>query len=413
MSHLRAAFSRTFQALEVRNFRLFFIGQLISLSGTWMQAVAQAWLVLNLTGSAVDLGITTALAFLPMLVAGSFGGLVVDRFPKRRILLCTQTVAALLALTLGLLTTLGRATVWDVYVMAFCLGMVNLFDVPARQAFVQEMVGRDLITNAVSLNSVLVNSGRIIGPAIGGLVISGFGIPACFFINAASFVGVIVALALMRVHELTPIARVPREKGQVREGLRYAFGNEEIRSILIVVALTGVFAYNFTVTIPLLVRQTFGGTAADFGIFSAMTGVGAVVGGLFIAHRARPSAKLLAVICSVFAVTVFAVAASPTRLVALVIMVPLGASSTAFISTANATLQMLTVGQMRGRVMALFSIGFLGSTPIGAPLVGLICGASTPRVGFVVGGCAVVLGALLLWISARGTGSGVPEVAPV
>ena len=179
------------------------------------------------------------------------------------------------------------------------------------------------------------------------------------------------------------------------------------------VALTGVFAYNFTVTIPLLVRQTFGGTAADFGIFSAMTGVGAVVGGLFIAHRARPSAKLLAVICSVFAVTVFAVAASPTRLVALVIMVPLGASSTAFISTANATLQMLTVGQMRGRVMALFSIGFLGSTPIGAPLVGLICGASTPRVGFVVGGCAVVLGALLLWISARGTGSGVPEVAPV
>ena len=408
MSHLRAAFSRTFQALEVRNFRLFFIGQLISLSGTWMQAVAQAWLVLNLTGSAVDLGITTALAFLPMLVAGSFGGLVVDRFPKRRILLCTQTVAALLALTLGLLTTLGRATVWDVYVMAFCLGMVNLFDVPARQAFVQEMVGRDLITNAVSLNSVLVNSGRIIGPAIGGLVISGFGIPACFFINAASFVGVIVALALMRVHELTPIARVPREKGQVREGLRYAFGNEEIRSILIVVALTGVFAYNFTVTIPLLVRQTFGGTAADFGIFSAMTGVGAVVGGLFIAHRARPSAKLLAVICSVFAV-----AASPTRLVALVIMVPLGASSTAFISTANATLQMLTVGQMRGRVMALFSIGFLGSTPIGAPLVGLICGASTPRVGFVVGGCAVVLGALLLWISARGTGSGVPEVAPV
>ena len=226
MSAVRRATRRTFGALRVRNFRIYFAGQLISISGTWMQAVAQGWLVLQLTNSGVALGIAIALQFLPMLIAGTWGGLIVDRMSKRKILFFTQGASGVLALVLGILVGIGRIHVWEVFVMAFCLGVVNLFDNPARQSFVQEMVGRELLPNAVSLNSVLMNSGRIIGPAFAGAIIATIGIAACFFLNALSFIGVIVALALMRQRDLTPIRRVARAKGQLREGFRYAFHND-------------------------------------------------------------------------------------------------------------------------------------------------------------------------------------------
>lgn len=396
-----AAGTKTFKALSVRNFRLYFIGQLISLSGTWMQAMAQAWLVLKLTGSGVDLGFVVALQFLPMLVAGSWGGLIVDRTSKRNLLFVTQAVAAVLAGVLGLLTLTGHVQLWQILVMAFLLGVVNLFDNPARQAFVQEMVGRDLLSNAVSLNSVLVNLGRVIGPATAGAVIALLGIPACFFINAGTFVAVIVALAMMRTAELTPIRTVARAKGQLRQGFRYAFGDETIRDVLLAVVTVGIFAFNFTVSLPLLVRITFHGSAGAYGALLAAMGGGAVLGGLVIAHRSRPSIPLLAGLCLSFGLVMVAVASSPSLVVATLLAIPMGAASIAFISTANATLQLTSKEEMRGRVMALFAIGFLGSTPIGAPLIGWICTATSPRTGIVVGGLATVAAGIPLMLSAR------------
>jgi len=401
MSAMGNVTKQTFQALSVRNFRLYFIGQLISISGTWMQAVAQGWLVLQLTNSGLALGLVIALQFVPMLLVGSWGGLVVDRMPKRKILFITQSLSGVLALALGILVLLGHIHVWEVFIMAFFLGSVNVFDTPARQSFVQEMVGRDLLANAVSLNSVLVNGGRIIGPAIAGIVIATAGIPVCFFVNAASFAAVILALAMMNKEQLTPIRRVARAKGQLREGFRYAFQHDTIGSVLIAVGIVGVFAFNFTVSIPLLARTTFGGTAATYGLFMAAMGIGAVFGGLAIAHRSRPSLPMLSALCLAFGVLLIAVSLAPTEWVALALLVPMGAASIAFVSTANATLQMASREEMRGRVMALFAIGFLGSTPIGAPLIGAICGATNPRVGLALGGVATLLAATPLILAAR------------
>lgn len=403
MSAVRRATRRTFEALRVRNFRIYFAGQLISISGTWMQAVAQGWLVLKLTNSGVALGIAIALQFLPMLIVGTWGGLIVDRMSKRKILFLTQGASGVLALILGVLVGIGRIHVWEVFVMAFCLGVANLFDNPARQSFVQEMVGRELLPNAVSLNSVLMNSGRIIGPAFAGAIIATIGIAACFFLNALSFVGVIVALALMRKKDLAPIRRVARAKGQLREGFRYAFHDETISSVLIAVGIVGIFAFNFTVSLPLLTRMTFHGNAATYGLFMAAMGIGAVIGGLTVAHRSKPTVAMLAGLCLAFGILLLGVAVAPTEWVAIVLLVPMGAASIAFVSTANATLQLASDEEMRGRVMSLFGIGFLGSTPIGAPLIGLICMVSSPRFGLALGGVATLLAAGPLLLSARKT----------
>ena len=240
--------SRTFAALRVRNFRLYFIGQLISVSGTWMQSLAQGWLVLQITGSSVDLGIAIALQYVPMLLAGSYGGLIADRHEKRRILYFTQSSAGLLALLLGILVSTHHVNVLIVYAIAMGLGVVNLFDVPARQAFVQEMVGRELIANAVSLNSVLMNAGRLIGPGIAAGLIALVGTAACFFANAGSFVAVLIALMMMKGEAFLRMSTVNREKGQLRLGLKYAFSTPMLRNVIIAVAIVGTFAYNFTVT---------------------------------------------------------------------------------------------------------------------------------------------------------------------
>jgi MFS family permease len=397
---LRAG-KRTFRALTVRNFRLYFAGQLISMSGTWMQSVAQAWLVLRLTNSAVALGFVVAMQFIPMLFFGTWGGLIVDRSAKRPILFATQSVSALLALTLAILDSTGHINVAEIFLIAFLLGCVNMFDNPARQTFVQEMVGRDLLPNAVSLNSVLMNSGRIIGPAVAGVVIATAGIATCFYVNAASFLAVITALALMNTKALTPIRTETKAKGQLRAGLRYAFSDPTIRSVLLAVGIVGVFAFNFTVTLPLLVRNTFHHDAGSYGLLMAGMGVGAVLGGLFIAHRQRPSITLLMVVGILFGLATATVGLAPSLLVAQIAIVPMGACSIAFISTANATLQMSSREEMRGRVLALFAIGFLGSTPIGAPLVGLMSALSSPRVAIVVGGLSCLVASGLLAISVR------------
>lgn len=397
---LRQAAAGTFRSLRRRNYRLYFVGQIVSVSGTWMQNVALAWLVVHYLAprghAGVDLGVTTALQFLPMLVLGAWGGLVVDRIDKQRLLFVTQGTAGLLALVLGLLVTVGSGpvgsvTLWEVYLLALLLGFVNLFDNPARQTFVVEMVGPADLPNAVSLNSILMNGARVIGPAVGGVLIATVGLGVCFVVNAASYAAVVAALALMRRRELRRADPVPRARGQLRQGLAYALGTRDLRDPLLLVFVVGLLAYNFTVILPLLAQDTFHrGAAAFSGLTSAMA-VGAVVGGLVVAGRSRPNLRRLTRVGMVFGVLIGAVAAAPGFVAGLVLIVPMGALSIAFIATANATIQLRVDPAMRGRVMALYAIGFLGTAPIGAPLVGWIAQAASPRVSLAVGAVATVV----------------------
>jgi MFS family permease len=403
VSPVGRAARRTFVALRVRNYRLYFVGQVISASGTWMHAVALGLLVLSdrLHGTGLDVGLVVALQFLPILLFGSWGGLVVDRMDKRRLLYVTQTSAGLLALTLGLLVVQGSITMWEVMLIAGLFGVVNMFDNPARQTFVSEMVGRDLMPNAISLNSVVMNSARVIGPAIGGVLIVTVGFAACFLVNAASYGAVVIALSLMRPGELHRRPVVPRARGQVREGLRYVWSTPDLRDPLLAMAVVGIFAFNFTTTLPLLATITFGGGAGTYSALTVAMGSGAIVGGLMVAHRSRPSAALLSVIGLAFGVMLLVVASAPTEAVALAALVLMGVCSISFISTANATVQLQSDPAMRGRVMALFATAFLGSTPIGGPLMGWISDVSNPRVTLVVGGIATLAASLPLALRYR------------
>jgi MFS family permease len=395
---VREAGRRTFRALSVRNYRLYFTGQVISVSGTWMQTVAQAYLILfPLHGTGLDVAIATSLQFLPMLLLGPFGGLVADRLDKRKVLYCTQASAGVLALVFGLLVVTHGIQIWQVFALATGLGVVNLFDNPARQTFVFEMVGNDLLPNAVSLNSVLMNSARVIGPAIGGVLILTLGVATCFMVNALSYVAVIVALSMMRASELNRRPGVVRAKGQVREGFRYVWRTPDLRILLSSMAIVGVFAFNFTVTLPLLAKFTFHGSGALYSEFLAAMGAGAVLGGLFTAHRSRPSIRMLSFIAVIFGVAILAVALAPTETVVLVLLVLMGAASISFVATNNASLQLRADPAMRGRVMSLNAIAFLGSTPIGAPLLGWISDVSNPRVALVVGGVATLLASIPLF----------------
>lgn len=399
---LRQMTSRTFVSLRVRNFRLYFIGQGISISGTWMQSVALGWLVVSFAHfSPIDLGITIALPFLPMLLFGPFGGVVVDRSDKRKVLYTTQSVAGLLALALGILVTTHHVALPAIWAVAALLGMVNLFDNPARQSFVQEMVGKDLLPNAVSLNSALINMGRIIGPALSAVLIASISIAACFFVNAASYVAVIIALALMRRAEIARIRTVERAKGQVRAGLRYAWGHREIRNVLTAVTVVGMFAFNFTVTLPIFVKSVLHGTATDYAFVTCAFGFGAVLGGLYVAHRSRPTRPLLTSLAVGFGALMAVVALAPSVLVTCVALVPMGFASLAFVSTANTTLQLHSAEEMRGRVMSLYAMGFLGTTPIGALLISVIIDASSARVALGVGAVATVAAGVFLWLTMR------------
>ena len=379
MGRLSRAFDRTFRSLRTRNYRLYFFGQIVSLTGTWMQSVAQAWLVLRLTGSGLALGTTAALQFAPILVAGPWGGVIADRVDKRRLIIWTQSAAGVLALVLGLLTLENVVRLWMVYLLALLLGVVNLVDMPARQSFVFEMVGPETLANAVSLNSVVVNGARVVGPAVAGLLIATVGLAPCFLINAASYLAVIASLLAIDTGSLnspTPVARGP---GQLRAGLRYAWSLAELRTPLLMMAVVGTLAYNFSVVLPLLADTTFkAGARAYGGMFSVM-GAGAVLGGLVFAARARPTRLLLAGASLAFGVAIGLAAAAPNLGLATLAMLPIGAASTAFIATSNSLLQLNAAPEMRGRVMALFALVFLGSTPIGGPLVGWIAERFGPR----------------------------------
>lgn len=384
---------RTFSALSVRNYRRYAFGQAVSLSGTWMQRVAQAWLVLDLGGSGTDIGVVTALQFLPLLVFGAWGGVVVDRLDKRRLLVATQSVSGLLALGLGILTATGVIELWMVMVLAGGLGFAHLLDVPGRQSFVMEIVGRDQLANAVTLNSVVVNAARMTGPALAGVLIVTVGTAACFLLNAASYLIVVWAFAGMRQAELQRAAVVPRAPGQLREGLAYAWHEPALRGPLLLMAVIGALAYEFQVVLPLLARFSFDGDAGTYGAMTACMGLGAVVAGLVVAGRAPAAPRSLVTAAYVFGVLILVTAAAPTLALAMVALVGVGAASIILLALANTTVQLTAAPEMRGRVMALWSIAFLGTTPIGGPVVGWVSEQMGPRAGLVLGGVATICAA--------------------
>jgi len=417
MTRVRRLGRETFASLRNRNYRLYFVGQTISVSGTWMQNIAQAWLILELTNkNGTALGIVTALQFLPMLLFGAWGGVLADRVDKRRLLFGTQIAAGLLALALGIVVTAGLAAVWNVYLFAFLLGFVNVVDNPARQTFVLEMVGRDQLQNAVSLNSVVMNSARVVGPAIGGILIDLFGVGPCFYINAASYIAVIVALRMMDPSKLHRLPTVARAKGQLRAGLRYAWGEPLVRVPLLMMAVIGTLAFNFQVVIALMTTKVFNAGAGGFGVLLAIMGAGAVLGGLSMATRRGVSYRRLLVLASIMGVMILFAAAAPTLGTEAVAVFAMGASAFAFIAVANTTIQLTARPDMRGRVMALYAIAFLGSTPIGGPLVGWISQQWGPRFGFAIGGIGTLLATgWAAWALLRYRSDAVrrPEVAAV
>jgi MFS family permease len=394
---VRATGSRTFAALAVRNYRLWFVGQGISLSGTWMQTVAQGLLVLHLTGSGTALGLVTAVQALPVLLLGPWGGVIADRFPKRTILYTTQAVAGILALTLGGLVATGAIRVWMVYVLALGLGLVKAVDTPTRQTFVLEMVGRETLVNAVSLNSTQVNLARVIGPTIAGVLIATVGIAACFIVNGISYFAVLAVLVTMRARDLHPAPLASRMRGQLGAGFRYVRSSPVLLTILMMMAVIGTFTYEFTVSLPLLAQRAFGNGANAYAAMTAAMGLGAVVGGLYTASRAPGSARRVSWAAFFFGLAVFLTAIAPTLPLALLALLIVGFCSIRFTALANTTLQLESAPEMRGRVMALWTMAFLGSTPIGGPVIGWIGDTSGPRWALALGGAALVAAGLGAW----------------
>jgi MFS family permease len=387
-----AALRRSLSSLSVPNYRRYFAGQLISLSGNWMQVMAEVWLVLTLTGSALAVGVTSALQFLPILLFGAWGGVIADRFPKRSLLVFTQAAMAIPALALWGLTASGAIEPWMVFALVFVRGAINSVDNPTRQSFVIEMVGADQVVNAVGLNSVLIHSARIVGPAAAGALIATVGVAPCFLLNAATFAAMIVALRGMDPERLTP-AHHSRKPGGVGEAIAYVRHEPKLLIPLAMMALVGTLAFNFQVLLPLLGRFTFDGGAAAYTALAVAMAVGSVIGALATGARGRVSERLLVVASVGFGASALLAAVAPSLGWALVALIPLGLSSVTFAAGVNSTLQLEASPAMRGRVMALYSVVFLGSTPIGGPIVGWLAEAAGPRAGLVLAGVAALIAA--------------------
>jgi len=401
---LRSSAQRTFLSLRTsRNFRLYLFGQLVSSCGTWINATASAWLVLTLTDSGVALGINVALLFVPILVLGAWGGVLADRFDKRRILVWTQSVFALIAFAMFVLVATHVDRLWMIYALSFAAGVVTAIDNPARQSFYVEMVGEDALTNAVSLNSAAFTGSRILGPAIAATLIATVGLAAPFLVDGVSYLAVIAALVLMRSAEFHVQERSTRQSGHLKAGLQYVWRTDELRRPLLIMAVIFTFSFNFAVLLPLLARRTFGGDAGTLGWLSACAGGGSCVGALVMANRARtPTMRRLAFGAVAFGIALTAVGLAPTLAMAVILMVPSGFTMMAFMITANTLLQTHAAPRARGRVMALYGVVFLGSTPIGSPIAGWVGQALGARAGIVGGGViAIALGAGLLWQAHR------------
>jgi MFS family permease len=385
----------TFASLANSNYRLYFYGQATSLVGTWMQTIAQSFLVFHLTDSGVDVGLVVALQTLPVLILGPYAGVVADRVDKRKLMIALQSLMGVQALVFGVLTLTHVITLWQIGILAVVLGLNNTFENPARQTFVLEMVGTEDLRNAVTLNSVLVNVARAVGPAAAGLIIAAGGYGVCFLVNAASFVAVVASLMKMDTSTLSPSKPTQRAKGQLREGLRYVKGEVGLAVPLMMMAIVGCLAYEFQVTLPVMATRAFHGGPQSYGFMTASMGVGAVIGGLYVAGRGKTGLRSLTRSCVVFTVVIAAAAVAPNLTIELIALAAVGAASVAFLSKGNSTLQLAAAPQMRGRVMALWAVAFLGSTPIGGPTAGAVSQYVGPRWGLGLGALACAVAAIL------------------
>jgi MFS family permease len=396
-----------FRSLRVRNYRIYASANLVSLTGTWMQRIGQDWLALQLSGdNGVVLGLLTALQFGPSLLLSMYGGVLADRYDKRRVLVVTQTLMGLLALVLGLLVATDGVALWHVFVLAGGLGAVSAIDAPVRQAFVSEMVGPALLANAVSLNSTTFNGARLVGPAVAGLVIgasSGNTAPA-FFVNAASFAFTIAALVGMRAAELRPSPPVARARGQLREGVAYTLSQPDLVLAMVLAFVIGTFGFNYQVTIALMSREVYDLGAEAFGLLSTCFAVGSLSGALLSTRRSvRPRQRFLVGSAVVFGLFTIVAGLMPSYLSFAVLLVPTGAAALVFSVANNSFVQLGVDPQMRGRVMALYFMCFLGGTPVGAPLIGWISEHLGAPWGLILGGAVVVIaGVVAAFVLARG-----------
>jgi len=402
---LTDALRRSFDSLHVPNYRRYFAGQVVSVSGNWMQMVAETWLMLELTGSGVAVGLTAAAQFLPILLFGAYGGLIADRYDKRRLLMLTQTVMAVPALVLLGLTAEGAIEPWMILALAFARGSVNAVDNPTRQAFVIEMVGSNRLVNAVSLNSVIVHSSRMVGPALAGLLIAAAGVEPCFMLNAATFAVMIVALSRMEPAELRTPRRAEREPGALRAALRYVRATPALAVPLAMMALVGTLGFNFQVLLPLLAKSSFEGGPQTYGLLVSAMGIGSIAGALAAGARGRVSMRILISASAAFGGFTLLAAAAPTLWFELAALILVGAASVTFAAGVNSSLQLAVAPAMRGRVMALYSVVFLGSTPIGAPIAGWLSEVAGPRTGLLLGATAalVAAGAAAVMLRRAGT----------
>ena len=377
-----------FRSLHVRNYRLFASGQVVSLTGTWAQRIAQDWLVLELSGnSGIALGIVTGLQFLPVLLLGMWAGVLADRYDKLRLIIAVQAAMGLLALALGLLDVTGLVQLWHVYALSAALGVASALDTPVRQSFMSELVEPADLPNAVSLNSATFNSARIVGPAVAGVLIAVIGTGWIFLANAASYLAVLAGLLAIRRAELTTPQRVVKGKGQVREGLAYVRERPQLLVVVVLVALIGTFGLNFQITLALVAKEVFGKGAGSFGLLTSMLAVGSLLGALASARRTGPPRmQRLLLSALAFGVLEVLVGLSPTYLVMCALLVPTGMAVLTFSTTANTLLQLGSEPHVRGRVMALYALVFLGGTPVGAPLIGAVAEHLGPRIGLLVGG---------------------------
>lgn len=389
--------SPTFRALSIRNYRIYILGAIVSNTGTWMQRIAQDWLVLVLTGSGTALGITTGLQLLPALLFSPIAGVVADRLPKRNILRFTQVAMALPAALLGILAVTGAVETWHVYVLTFVFGIGTAFDAPARQSFVVEIVGREDLANAVGLNSASFNLARMIGPAVAGLLIAalGSGIGAAgwvILINAVSYLAVLGSLQLLDTSRLTPTEVTGSRKRAVRDGVAYVRSRPDLVLILTCVFFVGTFGMNFQMTSALMATEVFGKGAGEYGLLASIMAVGSLAGALLAARRARPRLRFVVLAGAAFAVTEIVAGLMPTYVTFAAILPLLGLCALTMVTSANATIQLTSSPMMRGRVAALYLMVFMGGTPIGAPLIGWVGETYGPRWMLLGGGAVTMLG---------------------
>jgi MFS family permease len=381
----------TFASLKIRNYRLYFLGQAISVAGTWMQTVALGWFVLQLTGSGAQLGAVVATSFVPLLIFGPLGGVIADRFPKQRVIIYAQSAFVIQAFLLSALVYSGLTKVWMLYVLAFFYGLIRAVDEPTRQAFVLDMVDASRMKNAVSLNSMINNLARVIGPMLGGMLIVSVGVAFCFLFNALSYVAVIWMIAIMNKSELRREDLTTKATRSIRNGLRFVLATPIIRDILIMMAIVGTFAYEWQVSLPLLAERTFHGDAASYAYLMSSFGVGAVAGGLFSASRHILSSRNLVLHVFLFGVSMIATSLMPSIQLAMLGMVFVGFFSINLTALANTIIQLKSTPEMRGRVMSFWTVAMLGSTTVGGPIIGIIGEYVGGRYGLLVGGVSALI----------------------